>query len=364
MKKFIIMSMILINSLLTFSQTKITFINPGKSTDIFWLTVSQFMRAAARDLNVNLEIIYSEENVDNVRLISQSILKRKIKPDYLIIVNQDLIAPEIIEMTEKSEIKTFLIFDDLNLEQKEEYLSPREVYKNWIGSFIPYNYDAGYSLADYLSNEAKASGYTNPNIIAIAENKVSPGTISKLEGLYSYALENSEVNLIDTAYSDWDKNKAYELAMQMLHKYPQANIIWTSSDSIALEVLRAVTDFGLNPGEDILIGGINWSPEALKNIMNTKLECSVGGHFMIGAWALVILKDLDEGIDFVDETFITELEVNLFETIHKNNVEDYYSYFPHEDWDKINFKKFSKYYNKNLENYNFNYISIIENIDY
>ena len=50
----------------TWSQTKVTFINPGFSSDNptgnFWQHVSLFMQEAANDLNIKLSVRYADRN--------------------------------------------------------------------------------------------------------------------------------------------------------------------------------------------------------------------------------------------------------------------------------------------------------------
>mgnify|MGYP002750610294 CR=1 FL=1 len=72
---------------------KVTFINPGVSdishpTGGFWYNVGSFMRAAAKDLNIELEILYAERNHLKIIEIVQEVANRKEKPDFLIIENE------------------------------------------------------------------------------------------------------------------------------------------------------------------------------------------------------------------------------------------------------------------------------------
>ena len=58
----------------------------------------------------------------------------------------------------------------------------------------------------------------------------------------------------------------------------------------------------------------------------------------------------------------TELKINIFGIIDSTKVYDYLKYFGDSNWDKIDFKKFSKYYNKDIDNYNFSLDKIIEQL--
>ena len=43
-------------------RLRVAFVNPGKTGEVFWDLVSQTMRAAARQLNIDVEILYAERN--------------------------------------------------------------------------------------------------------------------------------------------------------------------------------------------------------------------------------------------------------------------------------------------------------------
>jgi len=52
----------------TAQATQVVFINPGRADEPFWRGYAQFMHAAARDLGLELQIVYAER--DPQRLIS------------------------------------------------------------------------------------------------------------------------------------------------------------------------------------------------------------------------------------------------------------------------------------------------------
>ena len=86
-------------------QFKVTFINPGISdindpTGGFWLSVSAFMSAAAKDLNIDLEILYSERDHVLMQKQAQEVARRKDPPYYLLVVNEKLSAGRMIEVAD------------------------------------------------------------------------------------------------------------------------------------------------------------------------------------------------------------------------------------------------------------------------
>ena len=69
---------------------------------------------------------------------------------------------------------------------------------------------------------------------------------------------------------------------------------------MALGAMDAAIARGRKPGKDIFIGGLNWSAEALERVQDGKMVASIGGHFMQGGWAMVLIHDYHMGRDFAD----------------------------------------------------------------
>ena len=45
--------------------TSVVFLNPGMSTETFWVSYAQFMQAGAKDLGLHLRVRYSGRNAEN-----------------------------------------------------------------------------------------------------------------------------------------------------------------------------------------------------------------------------------------------------------------------------------------------------------
>jgi ABC-type sugar transport system substrate-binding protein len=360
MKKKLVVIMLFMFSLLSLAQTKVTFINPGKSTEGFWVAVSSFMEASAEDLDLDFEVIYAERNFLKAVTIMKDLAARSQKPDYVVIVNEKLVAPKLLKVAEDNGIKTFMILNGLNEQQMKAEGAPRAKNSQWLGSLIPNNVEAGYLIADSLIKTAKKAKGDNLKLVAIAGNRATPASVQRVEGMKKALKENPTVKLSQTLYAEWDQNKSYTITAGMLSRYKDIDIIWAVNDPIAFGALKAVEEKGLKPGDDIYVGGLNWSPEALKKIKNDEMVCTVGGHFMVGGWSLVILKDHAEGRDFAKEEGDTELKVNVFGLIDKTNVDGYAQHFGDSNWSKIDFKKFSKHYNSSVDKYNFSLEKILE----
>jgi ABC-type sugar transport system substrate-binding protein len=60
MLKFLHLGLLLFSALLSTAARaeSVLFLNPGSTKEAFWVSYSQFMQAAARDLGIDLHILY------------------------------------------------------------------------------------------------------------------------------------------------------------------------------------------------------------------------------------------------------------------------------------------------------------------
>ena len=54
-------------------------------------------------------------------------------------------------------------------------------------------------------------------------------------------------------------------------------------------------------GVDVVVGGLNWSGGAVERVLKGEMIVTHGGHFLGGAWAMVVLRDYHDGRDFAEE---------------------------------------------------------------
>ena len=77
---------------------------------------------------------------------------------------------------------------------------------------------------------------------------------------------------------------------------------------------------------------------------------------MDGGWVMVLLHDYHYGKDFIQET--TSFKSQLF-ALNASNIDNYLNRFDQQNWQKINFRQFSKIYTP-LVKYNFSVESVIQ----
>ncbi len=345
---FVLLPLLLISPLAL--GQRLFFINPGNSDELFWKSAGQSMAVAARSLGARLEEKFTERDPARSMQIARELAARPAgeRPDYVILVNEKGTLVENAQVLGEAGIKTFAINSGL-LPQERLRHAPRKGLPLLVGSLVPDNRSAGYLSAKALI--AKAGGKSPPiKMLSIAGDRSTPSSLQRVEGLRQALAEHPEVVLAEQVFADWRRDRGDEAMTGLLKRHPDAALLWSANDQMALGAIAAIERSGRKPGQDMLVSGLNTSQEAMQAVRQERLAVLAGGHFMIGAWAVVMLYDLHRGRDFADEGL--ELERPMFMLFDKALAQRFLARFEPELRD-MDFRPYSKVLNPTLKRYDF-----------
>ena len=269
------------------------FLNPGFSTERFWVDYVRYMNDAAGDLNMQLEVLYGERDAANILRLAREVLERQQRPDYLIFTNEMYTGPEILRLSEGSGVRLFSVHSTLTAEQQALVGGTRGKYRHWIGSLVPNDEEAGYLMAKALFEIAPAGG---GELIAFSGVKNTPSASLREAGLQRALEENPQMHLRQLLYGEWKHQRAYEQALGVLPRYPQVSLVWATNDEMAFGVMQAARELGRQLHYTML----NNSEEALRARISGEADVLATGHFILGGCAMVMLHDHAQGMDFAE----------------------------------------------------------------
>ncbi|WP_314386924.1 ABC transporter substrate-binding protein [Pseudomonas brenneri] len=293
--------------------TSVVFLNPGMSTETFWVSYTQFMQAAAKDLGLDLRVRYSERDPQNTLQQAREALQGPQSPDYLVLVNEQYIAPQILRMAQGSQVKLLIVNNALTPDQVQ--LLDAGKYPNWMGSITANDEEGGYlMLKELLHQHGPVPAGGTLDLLAFSGAKNTPVAQAREQGLQRALREHPEVHLRQLVYGEWNRQRAFDQATLMFKRYPQATLVWSANDEMALGAMQALNGSGRTPGKEVLFSAINSSPDVLQARLLGRISALVAGHFTVGGWAMVLLHDDARGVD-IQRHGGRERQVKLFQLI-------------------------------------------------
>jgi ABC-type sugar transport system substrate-binding protein len=272
----------------------VLFLNPGTTDEAFWISYSQFMQAAAKDLGIDLRILYAQRMPELTVAQARLALQGPDRPDYLVFVNEQYVAPQILRLAEGSGVKLFMVNASLTANQMS-LLGERA---DRLGSLVPNDEEGGYlMLKELIRQHPPVAPGQVIELLAFSGLKITPSSQLREQGMMRALAEHPEVRLRQLVYGGWTRERAYEQAKLLLRRYPKVSLVWAANDEMAFGAMQAYSETGGVPGKDALFSAINTSPAALQAKVDGRLSVLLGGHFTLGGWALVELHDIDQGVD-------------------------------------------------------------------
>jgi ABC-type sugar transport system substrate-binding protein len=333
---------------------QVVFLNPGEPVERgkgpHWRLTARFMGAAAKTFGMQLEVLYAER--DHLLMLRQaeSVSQRPHQPDYVVIVNEKLVAPLMLQMFRRSSAKVLLLHNDLLPEQRREFGNEREEIRNWIGTVTTEESRAALRLMEELGRQL---GERKPQVLCITGDRSTPVSLERVQGVTDYVARSGQGEILQLVFGDWGSADAESKADLLLSRYPQANIIWAANDSMAIGAMRAVKARGAR----VLVGGTGAWPDALASMAEGGMSASVGSHFFIGAWAMVLLHDYHHGQDFAALGGAAQ-KLDYMHVVNRGNAAQYQRAVYQRDG-ALDFSVFSKVRHPKAGRYDFNLAALV-----
>jgi ABC-type sugar transport system substrate-binding protein len=343
---------------------RVGFINPTGPPE-FWLPVSATMRAAAAELGIDVDIRYTERSYDKAIALARDFLSERPPPDYLIATNDLGAGGAIIKLADAANVPMILLSNELDQKQWAEYGEPRTKYPHWLGSIVPDHEGGGYGIAEAVLTEAARIKKTRPlKLLALTGDIDTPASNDRVRGLkraigvMSKLLGPGSVELVDVRNLDWTEKGAEAWVREFVQTGPRIDALWAANDPMAFGAITALRQAGYKPGIDVVVGGLNWSQEGVQRVLKGEMVVTHGGHFLGGAWAMVILRDYHDGRDFAEEDVRLQFPMSAIDLL----VARRFSEIAKVDWGQVDFTRFSKTRNPAVTRYNFTPDAVLSQI--
>lgn len=293
------------------------------------------MRAAAEDLAIDLEVL--DANRDRIRMLdlAEAAINRDERPDYAVIVNELQQGPRLAQLFEDAGIPYLFLLNRLSDTQLARARDQGEL-SQYLGSITPRNFETGYMTARALVEATRASKPSAPiRLLALLGDTATPAAVEREAGMRQAVSEFSGVQIARAFSVDWLFDRA-KSAVELFLKQDTVDIIWTASGPIAFGAMEAVREAELIPGRDIKFAGVGWFPSALDAVASQTMTMTYGGYFISGAWSMVMLRDIHDGVDIEHNG---EVEAPLTE-VNAANIGQFQAHIRNVDWRVVDFSRF------------------------
>lgn len=327
------------------SEFSVLFVNPSVAGEPFWHKVQTITEQAAAQLNVKIDTIYGEGNRHIQLAELKKYLNYRATPDYVILMNYPGGAEATLELLDKYGINFITLEQTITGPERHAIGNPHERYPTWLGEVFHDNYDAGSRLAEALVLDSDIH-IKKIQAIVINGHYGSESDV-RSQGAIDYFNEQG-VKLHQQVHASWSKEQAYDKTKRLLSRYPDTNLIWTASDLMAMGALTGVKSSKIP--HKVAIGGFDWLGDAIELVDNGDMSATIGGHFMMGGWALVTLRDHYHSHPFWQKNTMLSFKLGV---ISRKNLDDFRWIVHNPDWSLIDYKAMSLIGTKKLT-YDFN----------
>lgn len=341
----------------------VTYVTNTNALTPYWQKTSAVATAAAKDLNINITFVKgSGHRIYQAQVIADIAAQEK-SPDLLIFTGHPLSAFASFTLLESKKIPfiTLSNFDlDNHLDTVKKLGKPQGKFSYWLAEHHDDEYQGSSLLINNLVTHAKEKIQRKEqlNVLALTGDFFTYSAQRSI-AVSDYIKKDNRAVLVQDIVAYWQEDDAKNKFKTLYQRHQGIDVVWASSDVMAIGALKGAKELGLIPNKDIFIGGFDWDSSAIKHIKNKQLTASVGGQFYSIAWLLVKVydhfnfkKSFDSNKQFVHQ---------VFAIMDENNVKQLEGIAELSELPKVNFYCFSKTYTQKPE-YDFSFQQLVKQL--
>ncbi|MEW6994192.1 ABC transporter substrate-binding protein [Colwelliaceae bacterium MEBiC 14330] len=324
----------------------VTYISQTLNLTPYWHKSYAVARAAAKDLDINLTIIEGQGHHLLQAEVIEKLASSSVKPDLLIFHAYKQNAHEYLNLLEQAQIPFVTysqFYNSSSLSEDEPVNTNQSDYKYWLSEYHVENKQGAALLVHRLIQQAKK--IKNPQnkelkLVAFSGDLIKE-SLERSQGVAEQVKREQGVVLVQDIVANWFADDAQNKFKILYQRHKGIDIVWSSSDSMALGALAAAVELGLQPNKDIFIGGFDWNSKAISKIKEDQLTASAGGQFYNIAWLLVQVYDhFNRQAPFSKSSRVND----KYSIIDKNNLNKFEKLTDTDILPAINFYCFTKTY--------------------
>lgn len=253
----------------------------------FWNRYVTFMKKGAAELDVQIIMINADNKVDSMHSHFKLLLDKKV--DGLIYVpywNSGRMGLKLAAEANVPVILTDVYIPDLR---------PQDDFANYLAFVGPADADAGYQMALALFRATEAAENGKKHIGVVNGTEGTTVAIDRRAGLDKALREHPEIVVVGEVNGNFVRHTSQQVMEELYQTHPEIKGVWCANGGTATGVMAALKNAGKKPGKDIMVVGMDLNPENIQAIRKGELLFDIGGHWLQGGFALVMMHDYLKG---------------------------------------------------------------------
>ncbi|WP_440906420.1 substrate-binding domain-containing protein (plasmid) [Catenovulum sp. SX2] len=313
------------------SALNVVYVLPDYEEHQFWYWVADVVKAVGKQQQIEVEIYHVSNNRFTLAEKMTEVAARERKPDYVVFRPFQGSSQLVFETLERAKIPFITLERVFEGKEAELLKRPQQTFKFWLDEIEYDQKKAGAKLTEKLHQE-----FTKDNAEKVAQltglggvyDRVSSG---REDGLRMYLRQTNKVLLNQVFPMQFSQAVLSQRFSRVLSRYPDTDIFWCASAQMALEV--NLQSGKSTSGKKWYIGAFDWLPEAVEQIKTGKITALIGGHFLMGAQALINIIEKDRQQTSLKKDY-------QFELIDAVNVAQFSPFIKQHKWQQADYSKF------------------------
>lgn len=293
----------------------------------FWNQYVNFIQEGADAFGIELIVLNADNSPDEMANNLEDLIARGV--DGIIHVpywNTGLKALLDAQRENIPVIMTDVYIEDIDPQSAD--------FQNYIAFVGPSDEEAGYAMANALFNEMRARGMDM--VVGVVDG--TPGTsvaIDRRKGFDRALEENPDITLAGAVTGNFVRDESQEAFAALYQGNPEIKGVWAANGGTATGVMAALRNANQVPGEDVLVVGMDLNPENVDAVENGDLLFDIGGHWLQGGFALVLMYDYLNGLPVPEDQANVKLDLlPLTQPLVEQFRADFPDGVPAYDWEE------------------------------
>ncbi|RFU49038.1 ABC transporter substrate-binding protein [Paraburkholderia sp. DHOC27] len=301
----------------------------------FWNNYVSFMKQGASQLGVDLTVLNADNKPDKMLSSLEDLAAQKV--DGIIFTPYWATAAPGLTLAKNADIPVILT------DSYPDFSPQTARFPNYIAFIGPSDEEAGYQMALKLF-AAVPPGANGKKVIGVVNGTSGTSVaIDRRKGLGRALKEHPEVTVAGEVDGNFVRDTSQTAFESLYQGHPDIKGVWAANGGTATGVMAALKNAGKQPGKDVYVVAMDLNPENVEAVKSGELLFDIGGHWLQGGFALVMLFDQIKGkpVSKQDDTIklrllpLTRNQVPQFEKDFPNGVPAY------------DFRKHSRFYTPN-----------------